>query len=918
MKYLEKFSKKIAAALALIFAAGAGEAAVPLKPAHLRVNYNYQGTKSENLSIWFWDDVLEPSSDWPAGATAFSQTKKGGFYVDIPLKQEANRVSFLILDKVTGEKIDDNRTAILSGNAFEVWIKQGDSAVYNSADYKIIPVLRAAEVTEPGKLFLFFNSVSNLSLEELAKDLRLKGKDGKRVNLTSLTLKTGYDAVVAETDFNLNDLPLSVSHKGREVLGETSWRLIDRIFTYNGNDLGAVYSDEGVSFKLWAPLASEVKLMIYDKDDQTKLLKKFDMTRSSRGVFQIQLPHDAIKGYETLESLYYSYLVSNPGSEPKIVLDPYARSMAPVTVGHNAAVLSLGSSGDAVGKAAIVNPETAYFPVRAANIKGYNNREDAIIYETHVRDFTSDPSIASDLNARWGTFKAFIEKLPYIKSLGVTHIQLLPVMAWYYGDETAMDERVMEYKSKACSYNWGYDPHNYFSPDGAYSENPHDPALRIRELKELIDAIHEAGMGVILDVVYTHMASASFLNDIVPDYYFFKDQNGHFLGDFGNNLATNRNMAAKFVCDSVEYWFREYKIDGMRWDMMGDATKGLVQECFDRAKRINPDVIFIGEGWRTFKGHLSDPTLKGQGADQDWLWETADVGSFGDELRNSLKSGFGEEGEPKFLSGKAGDVKQIFRNMKGQPDNFKTHSPGSVVHYTEAHDNMTVRDVLAKALKLDPEIPANDSQILKRCKLALAMTLAAQGTAFVHSGQEYGRTKQWFADSVPEQKFVKAVDKDGKPFKHPYFIADSYASSDAVNRFEWQKATSEKLYPENVAMVKYFRELTALRKAFPTLRYTSNADADKYMTLLKSPDLADIDLAMAYEMRDAKGLSQIFLVNADSKERRIRLSIDLKKYKVILDAEKVELKGIKNPSGVRIEGNTVVLAPLIAASLLKN
>lgn len=163
-----------------------------------------------------------------------------------------------------------------------------------------------------------------------------------------------------------------------------------------------------------------------------------------------------------------------------------------------------------------------------------------------------------------------------------------------------MEDRELDYSAQGNEYNWGYDPHSYFSPDGAYSRNPADPEERIKELKGLIDAVHEAGMGVILDVVYTHMAKKEFLNDIVPNYYAFQDPAGNFIGGFGNNLATSHKMAEKLMVDSVKYWFQEYKIDGMRWDMMGDATADAVQAAYDAAAAINPKALFIGEGWITF------------------------------------------------------------------------------------------------------------------------------------------------------------------------------------------------------------------------------------------------------------------------------------------------------------------------------
>jgi secreted pullulanase len=315
-------------------------------------------------------------------------------------------------------------------------------------------------------------------------------------------------------------------------------------------------------------------------------------------------------------------------------------------------------------------------------------------------------------------------------------------MAWYYGDETNMRERELEYSAANNEYNWGYDPHSYFSPDGAYSMDPKDPELRIKELKGLIDAVHDSGMGVVLDVVYTHMAKASMLNDIVPNYYAFQDANGNFIGGFGNNLATNHVMAEKLMVDSVKYWFEEYKIDGMRFDMMGDATYDSIQNAYNAAAEINENALFIGEGWRTFGGHLSDPSLAGKGADQDWMNKTDNVGVFSDEIRNELKSGFGSEGEPRFLTGGARSLDLIMKNIKGQPTNTAADDPGDMVQYIEAHDNLPLYDVIAQSIKKDPAISANNEEIHDRIRLGNSMILTSQGTAFLHAGQEYGRTKQ--------------------------------------------------------------------------------------------------------------------------------------------------------------------------------
>jgi secreted pullulanase len=600
--------------------------------------------------------------------------------------------------------------------------------------------------------------------------------------------------------------------------------------------------------------------------------------------------------------------VVNPGKTPRRVLDPYAKSMAEVRVKKNG---TYSESVDTVGKSAIVRSSMVPGMLNNASyIKGYEGPDDAVIWEIHVRDFTSDPSIEGDLGSRWGTFKAFIDKLPYIKDLGVSHIQLLPVNGWYYGDELAMKERDLAYSAASETYNWGYDPHCYFSPDGAYSENPRDPELRISELKELISAIHAAGMGVILDVVYTHMADAKFLEDIVPDYYFFRDKSGNFVGGFGNNLATNRLMVQKLIIDSVKYWFTEYGIDGMRWDMMGDATYDVVQKAFDEAQQINSKALFIGEGWRTFSGHIDSPELAGKAADQDWMATTDSVGVFSDEFRNELKSGFGCEGEPRFITGGKRNIDLIFRNIKAQPENTPSTKPSDMVQYIAAHDNMPLYDVIAQSIKKDPSIEENNDEILKRVRLGNAMVLLSQGIAFLHGGQEYGRTKQWLKKDVPEQKFHKLKDLSGKPFKYPYFIHDSYNSSDAVNMFDHVKASNYSRYPLNVMTRNYTRGLIALRRSTDAFSLPTKALVDENVRFLNFPEIKEEDLFIAYSSKST--LNSIFYVfiNGDSITRKMTLSEDLTMGLIVVDNVNAGINPLTNPSGVTLTSSSIEVSPL--------
>lgn len=216
----------------------------------------------------------------------------------------------------------------------------------------------------------------------------------------------------------------------------------------------------------------------------------------------------------------------------------------------------------------------------------------------HVRDFTSDKNLK--LKAPFGTFKAFIEKLDYIKSLGITHIQLLPILSYYNIDESRRNETSYNYLGKSTNYNWGYDPQSYFALSGMYSTDPSDATKVIAEFKELVYEIHKRGMGVILNVVYNYSAKLNIFEDIEPEYYHFMDAENRAKTNFGGGrLASTHYMTKRLILDSIKYLMNEYKIDGFRFDMMGDHDAKTMQLIADEAKKINKNVILLGEGWKT-------------------------------------------------------------------------------------------------------------------------------------------------------------------------------------------------------------------------------------------------------------------------------------------------------------------------------
>ena len=684
-----------------------------------------------------------------------------------------------------------------------------------------------------------------------------------------------------------------------------NWKLIDEKYAYNG-DLGAkLYTDGSALLKFWSPGADSVKIVLYDKNDQSKIVaQKIDMSLGDRGVWEEKLD-ETNTGLENLSGYYYHYEIERDGVK-KLVLDPYAFSMA--VLSHKNGDCDKNHS---IGKAAIINPSIIGPKLDFAKIKNYTAREDAIIYEVHIRDLTSDPSIEDDLNAQFGTFTAFIDKLDYIQSLGVTHIQLLPIMSYFWGDELKNSGRMLEYSSNENNYNWGYDPHSYFSVTGMYSENPNDPELRIKELKTLILEIHRRGMGVILDVVYNHTARVHIFEDLVPNYYHFMDADGNPRTSFGGGrLGTTRKMARKILIDSISYWVREFKVDGFRFDMMGDHDAETIQMAYDRAKTINPNIIMIGEGWRTYVGdEKGEATMP---ADQDWMQHTESVGVFSDEFRNEMKSGFGSEeekdreGSPKFITGGPREIAKVFDNIIANPHNFVATHPGDVVQYIEAHDNLTLHDVISIAIKKDPDY--HEEEIQKRIRLGNTMLLTSQGTVFIHAGQEYGRTKQFRAETskVPDKSHY-GIDETGIPFKYPYFIHDSVYSSDAINMFEWSKIKKEGIHKETVEFTK---GLINLRRSTEIFRLKTVDEIKSKISMIKSEDIKSRDLVIGYRAEAATGEIYYVFINADTKEREIRVNFDLRDAVVIVDALKAGVIPISNPTGVRITKDSIIMEPL--------
>lgn len=661
---------------------------------------------------------------------------------------------------------------------------------------------------------------------------------------------------------------------------------------YLGDDIGANMHENGdVTFKIWLPTASSSSINLYHADnselplsDSIALEKATDF--EDTGIWQITISPSQFNVTD-LTGVFYQLKVNGNDA-----LDPYARSLDASTGTYEADASTT--------KAAIIDHQQYQWENEGyATLANNWKREDAIIYEMHIRDFTVDPNVEADLNDKqFGTYSAFIEKLDYLQDLGITHIQLLPVQAYFYGDETKSSTREWSESSTNNNYNWGYDPHSYFAPEGMYASDVYDAQSRVDELKSLIDAIHGKGMAVTLDVVYNHHPFNTIYEPLVADYY-YRDTS---RSGAGIDIASEKPMVSKLIIDSLTYWTKEYKIDGFRFDLMGLIDAETIQTAYDESAKLNPNTLYIGEGWKMC-GDCTSVTM----ADQDWMPDTDDVATFSDSIRNLIKSGYGGEGQPRFISGGSEDTADLFRNLQANPDDGNYSSgvddPGDVLQYIAAHDNLTLHDVIAVAIASQDSsksVANAQTEIHRRIRLGNSLILTSQGTAFLHGGQEYGRTKAC-SNCTIESTTSAAGDK---------FVHNSYDSSDLVNHFDWTAVTSDGIEKETMEFTK---GLIALRKSSDAFRLGTASEITANMEQIATGDVASIDNVIAYSTISSDGTDTFYLfINAGDDVKAFNVLTDLTNGDVLVDGENAGITAISSPTDVVITASKITLQPLTA------
>jgi pullulanase/glycogen debranching enzyme len=692
------------------------------------------------------------------------------------------------------------------------------------------------------------------------------------------------------------------------------------------NPLGVIASGANVTFNYWNPTATAVSVALYANwnDSLASPAATIALTQGSAGIWSSgAVPKPA-----------QNYYVIKVGSS--YVGDPYARSAAQWV--HQGAT---GISGDAIGKGAIVDPAalapdggwsaTAYFDgskMRAADGASaapyaYAANRDAIIYEAGIRDLTVDPTLAGFASGHtWGTYKALTDMLPHIQKLGVTHVQLLCPLENYNYDQTRIGSRELSITQTAgANYNWGYDPKNYFTPTGMYSANPSDPSARINELKTLVNEIHKAGMGVILDVVYNHTANNEVLGDsILPSYYYRSTSNN---GAGSKDVKSESKMMRKLIVDSIKQWVDGYHVDGFRFDLMGVIDTGTLSAAYAAAAASNPKVVFLGEGWN---GYYSGPATDFNGAavtgsDQNHAatFLGKNIAMFSDSYRQIFKNGYPNDGSPAFLTGTGQSPAQLFANISGTPTNaapgFAPGSTNNVISYLTCHDNLCYYDVLAMATKATK---ADDGTILKRAKVGYAVLLTSQGVAFLHAGDEMFRSKE-----------TTTVGSNTKNNGVRYFVDNSYNASDAINMVKWSTVysgnpitagfgnydTSQNGYQ----LYKYTQGLIALRKSSNAFRLPDSAITTR-LTAINPTGMGATTLAFGYKAAATDGTGTFYVLhNADSSAHSYPVDASLIGAALVADGASAGTGAIATGTGVTLsaDGLMVTVAPLTSAIFRK-
>lgn len=640
-------------------------------------------------------------------------------------------------------------------------------------------------------------------------------------------------------------------------------------YVYNENDLGVTYQSAQSTFKVWAPTAQEVSVLVYN---DPKLAKEapsstYPMTKDMQsGVWSHTVQGD-------LEGEFYMYLVKFANGVTTYALDPYARAS------------SVNSTKSAIVDLTKTDP-VGWKPDEKPPMVGDT---DAILYELHARDFSMDEHSGISAVNR-GKFMAFTEKgttlpghpdvktgIDHLKELGITHVHLLPFYDFGSIDETKVDDPSLTERK----FNWGYDPVNYNVPEGSYATNSsvEDPAKRIKEMKSMIQSLHDNGIRIVLDVVYNHTYTTglesefSVFDKIVPGYFYRSNDYGEFTNGsgVGNEVASERPMVSKYVKDSVAYLAKEYNVDGFRFDLMALIDVNTMKSLTKELKQEDPSILIYGEPWKGGDSALPSELRTDKGKQRG-----AGFAVFNDNIRGAIKGGSDDDSRG-FATGASGQEDAIIRGVEGSINDI-TDSPTETINYVTAHDNLNLWDKVLKTQHKDGNIANNpfetltesnvlDNETVKRSLLANGIIFTSQGIPFMHAGDELLRSK--FGDH------------------------NSYQSSDEINKVRWEQ--KEKYKP----VFDYIQGLIELRRSHPAFRMTTKEEVASHMSVLqKSDDVVAFQLKNYAHEDSWKNIVVIY--NANTEARDVTLP-SAARWNIVVDQTAAGVKTLRTITNNKVQ-----------------
>ena len=629
---------------------------------------------------------------------------------------------------------------------------------------------------------------------------------------------------------------------------------------YNGTDLGVSFSPQRTVFKVWSPKAAAVKLRLYAAGQGGNPTRTINLTKANDGVWETAVN-------QNIKNQYYTFQVNENGKWLLEKPDIYAKA-----VGVN-------------GKRGMVVDLAATDPIGWKNDKksALKNFTDIIIYELHIRDLSVSKN--SGIKHK-GKFLGLTETgtkspdgettgLDHIKDLGVTHIHLLPSF-----DFSSVDES----KPELNQYNWGYDPLNYNVPEGSYSTNPYDGNIRIREFKQMVQALHTKGLRVILDVVYNHTSDINNSNftQFAPGYFYRHNPDGSYSNGTacGNETASEQAMMRKFMVESVAYWAKEYHLDGFRFDLMGIHDIETMNMVSNTLHKIDPTIFIYGEGWTAG----ASPLPEDQRAVKKNTLKLKEIAAFSDDIRDGLKGGFSDVKAKGFVDGAPGLAESVKFGIVASTQNPQinyqgvnyskvpwANQPDQAINYVSCHDDNTLFDRLKIS---NPD--ASEQDLIKMDKLSNAVVLTSQGVAFLHAGAEMLRTKQG--------------------------VANSYNSPDSINELDWSRKKTYK------SVFNYYKQLVALRKNHPALRMPTTKMIQQHLKFTETNDPNLIQYQLTGHANGDQWKDILVLLNGNRADRTIKLPSG--NWILVGNGDKIDEKGIQ-----KITSSTLTL-PATTASLL--